>query len=376
MKKKIFYALFFGILLVLFSSEQVTYAQKVKPTNNQLHQAVKKMSLAEKIGQMYISPSPADVSKTNNDISKYHLGGLVLFGNDFKNQNATQLKQKLTSFQSSAKIPLFIATDQEGGTVSRLSTDPQLTNGRYFPSPQETYNQQGLAGTIAEASKTAKIMHNLGINWNFAPVADVSNDPKSFIYPRTLGQNYQTTATYISKVVPAIQKQHVVASLKHFPGYGSAADTHTGFASTDRSLADFQKNDFLPFEAGIKKNVSTVLVAHVVMKSVDSQLPASLSPKVHQLLRKKLKFKGVIITDDLGMGAITKYSQEHKVTPDVLAVKAGNDALLSNNYVQGIPAIEQAVRTGSIKEKQINASVYRILKIKRNLGLLKIQQLK
>ncbi|WP_057875772.1 glycoside hydrolase family 3 N-terminal domain-containing protein [Liquorilactobacillus aquaticus] len=375
MKKKFLSVLVFGLLLVLFSPNQIVHAKTTKPTNNQLHRVIKKMSLAEKIGQMYVSPSPVDISQAKSDISRYHLGGIVLFGNDFKNQNAAQLKEKISTLQGSAKLPLFIATDQEGGDVSRLSTDPQLTNGRSFPSPQVVYKEKGLAGTVTEASETAKIMYALGINWNFAPVADVSSDSKSFIYSRTLGQNYQTTASYISKVIPAIQKQHVITSLKHFPGYGSAADTHIGFASTDRSLENFQKNDFLPFEAGIKKNAATVLVAHVIMKSIDSQMPASLSPAVHQLLRKKLKFKGMIITDDLGMGAITKYSQEHHVTPDVLAVQAGNDALLSNNYAQGIPAIEQAVHTGKIKEKQINSSIYRILKVKRKFGLLKIQQL-
>lgn len=373
MKKIFLCVLTLAMLLEMTFSIQVC-AKTINPTDTQLKQMVKKMPLTEKIGQMYIAPSPAEPAKTQAAVSSYHLGGIVLFGNDFQSQNVEQFKEKLASFQTSAKIPLFIATDQEGGEVSRLSTDPQLTQNRVFPAPQEIYNKKGLAGTITEATEAAKILHSLGINWNFAPVADVSNDPQSFIYARTLGQNYQTTAKYISKVVPAIQRQHVVASLKHFPGYGAAADTHTGFGSTDRSLKDFQKNDFLPFKSGIKSKADTVLIAHIVMQRIDDQLPASLSPKVHRLLRKKLNFKGVIITDDLGMGAITKYSQEHHVIPDVLAVKAGNDALLSNNYEQGIPAIEQAVYKGDIKEKQINDSVYKLLKLKRKIGLLQNYQ--
>ena len=105
---------------------------------------------------------------------------------------------------------------------------------------------------VKEYSSVAKVLRSLGINWNFAPVADVSDDPNSFIYNRTLGQNYKLTAQYVSKVVPAIQKQQVAATLKHFPGYGSSGDTHTGFASDERSAAEVKKNDFLPFKAGIR----------------------------------------------------------------------------------------------------------------------------
>lgn len=104
------------------------------------------------------------------------------------------MKQKDVKFQDASKYGLFIATDQKGGTVSRLSTSPQLTNGRKFPSPQEVYKQSGMSRVVKEYSSVAEILRNLGINWDFAPVADVSNDPNSFIYDRTLGQNYQLTA--------------------------------------------------------------------------------------------------------------------------------------------------------------------------------------
>ena len=129
-------------------------------------------------------------------------------------------------------------------------------------------------------------MRSLGINWNFAPVADVSNNSSSFIYDRTLGQNYKLTAQYVSKVVPAIQKQQVAATLKHFPGYGSSGDTHTGFASDERSAAEVKKNDFLTFKAGIKAKVDSVLVGHVVVNNFDASKPASVSKPVYEILRK------------------------------------------------------------------------------------------
>lgn len=192
-----------------------------------------------------------------------------------------------------------------------------------------------------------------------------------FIYDRTLGQNYQLTAQYVSKVVPAIQKQQVAATVKHFPGYGSAGDTHTGFASDGRSINEFRQNDFLPFKAGIKAKADSVLVGHVVVNNLDAIRPASVSKPVHEILRKELKFKGVIITDDMGMGALTSFAQKQHTNIDVMAIEAGNDMLLSNGYVNGIPAIKDAIKRGDISQKQIDNSVKRILKLKAKLNIMK-----
>lgn len=134
-----------------------------------------------------MSPSSGDATKMTNDIKKYDLGGIVLFGEDFNNQNADSMKQKDRNFQNASKYGLFISNDQEGGTVSRLSTSPELTNGRNFPSPQEVYKQSGITGVVKGYSSVAKTLRSLGINWNFIPVADVSDDLNIFIYDRTLG---------------------------------------------------------------------------------------------------------------------------------------------------------------------------------------------
>ena len=375
----------------------IVFQDKVFAKNNsdkKIQEIVNGMTLDEKIGQLYMSPSSGDTNKMTNDIKKYNLRGIVLFGEDFSNQNVDSMKQKYVKFQDASKYGLFIATDQEGGTVSRLSTSPQLTNGRSFLSPQEIYKQSGITGVVKEYgrsflspqeiykqsgitgvvkeySSVAKVLQSLGINWNFAPVADVSNNSSSFIYDRTLGQNYKLTAQYVSKVVPAIQKQQVAATLKHFPGYGSSGDTHTGFASDERSAAEVKKNDFLPFKAGIKAKADSVLVGHVVVNSLDASRPASISRPIHKILRKELKFKGVIITDDMGMGALTSFAQKQNMNIDVMAIEAGNDMLLSNDYVDGIPAIKDAIKHGDISQKQIDNSVKRILELKAKLNILK-----
>lgn len=362
--------------LAIFLVSGSIKASKTTPlSNHQLKTAITHMTLQQKIGQMYVSRVQTTPKDTVATLTKYQLGAIILFGPDFENQTKPQFKQRITGYQKAVQIPLLVSTDQEGGDVSRLSSNAKLTHQRSFPSPQTTYQKDGLQATIKEAKQTAKILHGLGINWNFAPVADVTDDPNSFIYARTLGTTFSKTASYIKKVVPAIQHQQVATSLKHFPGYGSAADTHTGFASTTRSLADFEANDFLTFKAGIQSGADSILVSHIVMTAVDPDLPASLSPKVHQLLRKQLKFNGVIVTDDLAMGAITKYAQQHHVSPDLLAVEAGNDMIMSDHYKTGIPAIAQAVQSGQISEHQINQSVYRILTMKNKLHLLSKNQL-
>lgn len=312
---------------------------------------LKSMSETDRIRQMFV------VRPQNGEASR--VGGVILFGQDMSDP-----KKLISSLQNATPTPLLVGVDQEGGTVSRLSDNPALTNNRQFPSPQEAYARNGSQGVADEAAQTARILSSLGFNWNLAPVADVSQDRNSFIYPRTLGQDAETTAACIGRVVPAIQKQHVAACLKHFPGYGAAADTHTGFASEDEPCLE-------PFEAGIRSGVDTVLVAHVVVRSIDSDLPASLSPKVHALLRRRLGFSGVIVTDDLAMGAIRQFAQDRNACPEVLAVKAGNDMIMSENVEAGTAAIEKAVRNGQVSRKQIDASVLRILRLKMKLGLIR-----
>lgn len=312
---------------------------------------LRKMSEDDRIRQMFVvRPQNADAAKT---------GGVILFAQDMSDP-----KKLISSLQNAAPTPLLVGVDQEGGTVSRLSANPSLTNNRQFPSPQESFAKGGIRGVVDEAGQTAQILHSLGFNWNLAPVADVSQNRESFIYPRTLGQDTKTTAGYIRQVVPAIQQQGVAACLKHFPGYGAAGDTHTGFAEEDEACLE-------PFEAGIRSGADTILVAHVVVRSIDADLPASLSPKIHALLRKKLGFKGVIVTDDLAMGAIRQFAENQRVCPEVLAVKAGNDLIMSENVDSGTAAIEQAIKDKQISQKQINQSVLRILKLKEKLGLLK-----
>nr|WP_230964211.1 glycoside hydrolase family 3 N-terminal domain-containing protein [Lacticaseibacillus paracasei] len=367
-----------------YLTPKIVKADSASVTDADIDTYISRMTLDQKIGQMFVARTSQDTDKARADITKYNLGGLIVYGVDFtsvEGKTATEaqnnFKMKMQSFQNSASLPLLIGVDQEGGAVSRLSQNPLIANGRSFPSPQTAYANGGMANVTKEASEVGTILKNLGINWNYAPVADSTPDTSSFIYGRTFGQDYLATANYITNVIPAWQNAGVAATLKHFPGYGSAIDTHTDFAVVTKSKEDFEKEDLLPFKSGITAGADSVMIAHIVMQSVDPVYPASLSRKVvTDLLRNDLGYNGLIITDALEMGAIKQFAQEHDQVPvDVLAVEAGNDCIMNNDYETAIPQIHAAVTNGTIKESEINEHVFRILDLKRKLGLLTKAQL-
>ena len=242
-----------------------------------------------------------------------------------------------------------------------------------FRSPQQIAAEAGGRGEAfaEDALEKSNGLKNLGINVNLSPVADVSTEPKDFIYDRTLGQDAQSTADYVASVVAAVREAGGMGSvLKHFPGYGNNVDTHTGIAVDQRSLESFFSSDFLPFQAGIRAGGGTaaVLVSHNIMTAVDETLPSSLSPAVHQLLREDLGFDGVVMTDDLAMDAVAAYAQDGAVA--VLALEAGNDLIITTDYRTQIPKVMQALEAGELEESVIDAACRRVLTWKQTLGLL------
>lgn len=328
------------------------------------------MTVEEKVGQLFFVRCPAQGAA--EAVAQYHLGGILLFGRDFKDGadnwlTEEQLRETLDSYQAAAEIPLLMGVDEEGGSVARASRNPNL-----FPkkcnAPQTLFARGGMDAIRDDALGKNTRLLELGINVNFAPVADVSTDPGDFIYNRTLGQDAQATADYVRTVVEQMNTAGVGAVLKHFPGYGSNADTHTGVAVDERPLEQFRSADFLPFSAGIQAGAGSVLVSHNVVTAVDDQLPASLSPAVHQLLREELGFTGVILTDDLAMDAVEAYAQDGSVA--VLAVLAGNDMVVTTDFQTQIPLVLDAVAEGTIPEALLDEAVGRVLGWKYDLGLL------
>lgn len=323
------------------------------------------MTIEEKVGQVFLARYPGEGAKTQ--ITANHPGGFVLFAKDFKNKSKTTVKNELKDCQSASNIPLILGVDEEGGTVVRVSSNTALSPRRFL-SPQTLFQQGGLAGIREDTRQKSQLLLELGLNLNLAPVADVSTDRNDFIHSRTFGMGAQATSEYIQQVVREMNKENLSGALKHFPGYGNNSDTHTGLARDTRPYSDFVSNDFLPFSAGISEGVPCVLVSHVIVECMDAQHPASLSPKVHRILREDLGFTGVILTDDLAMDAIADYSGGEN--PAVSAFLAGNDMLLCSDLETSYQALLEAVRSGQISQNRLDQSVIRILSWKYSKGIL------
>lgn len=331
----------------------------------QAQEILEKMSLEEKVGQMFIARCPEQ--KATKDVIDYHLGGYILFGRDFQGKTKAQIIEDIQNYQEDANLPLFIGVDEEGGTVNRISSNHNLRAVPFW-SPQALYAEGGFDLIRSDTQEKSMLLHSLGINLNFAPVCDISKDSQDFMYNRSFGKDAVQTAQYVKTVVETMKKENMGSVLKHFPGYGNNSDTHTGIAYDDRSYNTFQDSDFIPFESGINAGADMVLVSHNVVNCMDDQLPASLSPKVHKILREQLNFSGVIITDDLAMKGVTNFTADDKIA--ILAIQAGNDLLCCTEYKTQITAVLEAVRRGEISENRIDKSVLRILKLKISLGII------
>ena len=339
----------------------------------ELEDRLARMTLAEKVGQLFFLRCPS--SGAEAAVAQYHLGGILLFTQDYKDASGDWLTQdafaeKLAALQDAAEsdtgIPLLIGSDEEGGTVTRASRNPNLFPSK-FPSPQSLFETVGLEGLLADTQQYNSRLHSLGITVNFAPVCDVSTNPKDFIYERSFGQNAQTTADYIAQVVAAMSDAGIASVLKHFPGYGSNADTHTGIAVDERPYEQFLAEDYLPFAAGIGAGAPFVLVSHNIVTCLDSSYPASLSAAWHEQLRSHLGFEGVILTDDLDMGAVKAYADGGNIA--VLALQAGNDMIVCSDLTQ-IGAVIAAVQDGTLSEETIDSACRRVLAAKQSLLLI------
>ena len=322
------------------------------------------MSVEEKVGQMFMVRVPKE--NADKRVSEYHLGGYIMFGRDFDNKTKEEVINNIASWQSEADIPMLIGVDEEGGTVNRISTNTEFRS-EPFKSSQELYAEGGFDLIYEDTIIKANFLKELGINVNFAPVVDVSINPDDYIYKRSFGKNANLTSEYAEVVVRAMKESNIASVLKHFPGYGNNTDTHTGISIDNRSLESFKENDFLPFEAGIKAGANIILVSHNIITNIDPDNPASLSTRVHEILRNDLGFAGVIITDDLYMDAISK---NYDSSVAVLAILAGNDLICTTDFESQIPEVIAAVEDGTISIDRINESVRRILELKLELNLI------
>ncbi len=331
-----------------------------------LNKILSSMSVEEKVGQLFLAHCPdRDEERV---IKELHVGGFVLFARDFEGYTPDGVRERMAKFQSWAKIPLAISADEEGGGVVRCSKFPQFRE-KPFASPKEMYSAEGLAGIRREAKEKAELMKSLGLNYNLAPVCDYSTDPDSYISKRVLGISPQVTAEFVRIVTKKFAEVGVGTSLKHFPGYGGNSDTHKGMSSDSRPLSVFESEDLIPFIAGIEAGADSVMVSHNIVKCFDEEYPSSLSYPVHEYLRNKLGFNGVIITDSLTMSAIREFTGGKD--PCTRALLCGNDMIITSKYEDGYKTLLENVTNGTVSLDILDSAVMRILKMKEKLGIIR-----
>src|SRR5690625_615940 len=328
---------------------------------------IESLTLEEKIGQLFIVGFHGQ--KPNGDIinliTKYHIGGVCYFSRNLKNpKQVHRLSMDLQSF-TNIHTPLFLAIDQEGGMVSRI-TEGVTTS----PSKMALGALDNRLYTKQIAQIVARELKAMGINMNFDPSIDVNTNPKNpVIGVRSFGENVKKVSKHGLDTINGYQNENVSAVVKHFPGHGDTeVDSHLDLPVIAHSLERIHSVELAPFKYAIDNGVDAVMVSHISFPSLEELSPASLSPNVVQgLLREKLGFEGVIVSDCMEMFAIEKeYNCEESA---ILAIKAGVDLILfSHTYEKqraAIDAVIQAVKNGVISEERINESVSRILALKQ-----------
>jgi beta-N-acetylhexosaminidase len=338
------------------------------PPKDKIQEELDKMDIDEKIGQMVIGGYD-NMDEILPIIREYKPGGVILYKKNITGvSQATKDIQSMKDSNSANKVPLFISVDQEGGRVSRLPAEMGT-----FESALSIGNRNDAAYAFNNGVQIGKALKQLGFNLDFAPVLDIYSNPKNTVIA---DRAYGTTPERVSKigieVLKGLRSQDIIPTAKHFPGHGDTEiDSHVGLPVVKKSVAELSNFEFKPFVEAIQNNVEMIMVAHILLSQVDD-LPSSLSYQVvTNILRKQLGFKGVIITDDITMAAISK----NYTTADaaVKSVNAGCDIILvagkAQDSVLVFIALKSAWQNGQLTDQRIDESVYRILSLKNKYGL-------
>lgn len=337
-----------------------------------LKEQIKEMTLDEKIGQMLMVGVDGYTLDNNSRkmIEEYKVGGFIILGQNVQSTNQLlNLVNALKAANLKNKTPIFVSVDEEGGRVDRM---PQEL--KRYPTNREVgqINNSNLSYNIGNVM--AEELKSFGFNMNFAPVLDINSNPNnSVIGDRSFGSTSKIVSKLGVETMKGLQSGNVISVVKHFPGHGdTSVDSHIELPTVPHDLNRLRNFEFIPFNEAIKNKADAVMVAHILLSKIDSTNPASFSKAViNDILRNQLNFNGVVITDDMAMGAIVKNYNIGEAS--VKSVVAGSDIILvSHNYeneVTVISSLKKAVENGIITKERIDESVYRILKLKQKYGL-------
>ena len=292
-----------------------------------------------------------------------NIGGVILFSRNY--ESPAQLAELVNSVQVLRKeYPLFISVDHEGGRVIRFKNHftqfPAMFEIARTSSPKLCYQVHKIM---------AEELSACGINLNFSPVCDVWTNPANkVIGDRSFGTEPDTVSKYISAAIRGMQTNNIISCAKHFPGHGSSTkDSHFDLPIIKTSFDDLWNVELVPFIKAVKSRVEMVMMAHIIVDAIESELPCSLSARAHDILRKELKYSKVIVSDDMQMKAITDHFSVEKAA--VMALAAGTDLLIYRDMEQAQQAligIKEATKVKELKNSDIEQKIERIIKCKKS----------
>jgi len=332
-----------------------------------IDEMIDQMTLAEKIGQLLVIgvDGTAFSDEMDNLIRNYHVGGAIIMGRNVSTTSEMlQLITNIKEANESNKIPLFMSVDEEGGRVSRLPAGiPKL------PASAKIGKQNDKTISYQAGSYLAEVLQEFGYNMNFAPVLDINNNPKNpVIGDRSLGADPELVARLGVATMRGMTDNGVISVVKHFPGHGdTVVDSHKALPKVETTLERLRNVELVPFQRAIDEGVDAVMVAHILFPALDPDYPSSMSKAIiTDLLRNDMQFDGVVITDDLTMGAIANdYTIPEAAVQSFIA---GSDLLLIvngyDNQINTVNALVKAIEAGDITEQRLNESVKRILTLK------------
>ena len=339
---------------------------------DKIKQQIDNMMLDEKIGQL-ITVGIDGYSLDDNAkdlIQSKKVGGIILFKNNVNDSNQLlQLINSIKETNSTNKIPIFISVDEEGGRVNRFPKEIKALPSNKIVGNK---NDSNLAYDIGKDIGYA--LSSFGYNMDFAPVLDINSNPNNTVIgDRAFSSDKNIVANLGANEIKGFKSSNVICVAKHFPGHGDTdTDSHYLLPIINKTIEQLQELEFVPFKKAIEEKVPAIMVSHILLPNVDNTNPASMSKVIiTDILRKDLKFDGVVVSDDMTMGAITN---DYDISEACIkAINAGTDLLLVchgyDNEVKVINSIKEAVNNKTISMDRIDESVYRILYLKENYKL-------
>ena len=354
--------------------------QETVSVQQQIDGYLEEMTLEEKVAQLFIIQPEAilDVGTavaagdaTREAIDKYPVGGFIYFGENLQSKEQTQEMLRNVQAYSTERtgFPAFLSVDEEGGTVARVAG-----TGNFDVRDIGDMADIGAAGYVDAAKQVGEdigsYLAELGFNLDFAPVADVLSNPENTVVrKRSFGSDPELVSDMAIAVSDGLEEKGLLSAYKHFPGHGAtSADTHKGYAYTDKTLEELEACELIPFQRCIADGAKIIMAAHISVPNVTGDdTPTSLSKTmVTDILREKMGYTGLVVTDAMNMGAITEEYTSAEAA--VKALQAGVDVvLMPENYQQAYQGVLDAVADGTLTEERIDESVTRILTVKLDM---------